>query len=336
MKILIIKLGAIGDVIRTTSILSGLREKHKSCEIDWVTKKEAFDVLKNNKLIDKNYILDNDINNKLKNNIYDLIICLDDDYEACELASSLNCNIVGAYLKNNERVYTKDSSLWFDMGLISRFGKQKADELKAKNKMTYQEIIYKILKLNYKKQEPILNLDGKELDFGKNFAIKDNIKKKDIVIGINTGAGGRWQDKKLSIKETKELIDKLNTRINAKLILFGGPEEKERNKEIKNSAKTKIIDAGCGNSLMEFASLVNLCNILVTSDSLALHIGTALKKKIVVFFGPTSSSEIELYSRGIKIIPKKGCLCCYKPKCDIPPQYDIDEMVKAVKRLLNN
>lgn len=333
MDILIIKLGAIGDVIRTTAILYGLREKYKNCKIDWVTKKESFDILKNNNLIDKIFFINN-TKKILPNKKYDLVINLDDDYEACELASESNAEkLVGAYLSNNKRVYTKDSSLWFDMGLISKFGRQRADELKAKNKRTYQEIMYNILNLEYKKQEPILILNKDDLDFAKEFAQKYNIKKSDIVIGINTGAGGRWEDKKLIEEKTAELIDKLNKEIkNVKLLLFGGPEEVERNKKIKELVKTKIIDAGCDNSLMEFASLVNLCNILLTSDSLALHIGVALKKRIVCFFGPTSPSEIELYSRGKKIIPKKGCLCCYKPKCDVPPEYDVDDMVMAIKR----
>ena len=65
MKILIIKLGAIGDVIRTTSILPGLREKYKDCKIDWLTKKEPYDILKNNTLIDKIYVID-ELKNKLK------------------------------------------------------------------------------------------------------------------------------------------------------------------------------------------------------------------------------------------------------------------------------
>ena len=334
MKILIIKLGAIGDVIRTTSILPGLKSKYKNCKIDWVTKKESFDVLKNNNLVDEIYLIDND--KKIKNKKYDLVVCLDDDLDACRLASGINSKkIIGAYLKNNQRIYTKNSSLWFDMGLLSRFGKQKADALKAKNKKTYQEIMYMILGLKYKKQEPILILDKESLQSAKKFIKKNKIKKSGLIIGINTGAGGRWEDKKLSIEKTAELIDELNNKIkNVKLILFGGPEEKERNEEIKKNIKTKIIDAGCDNSLMEFASLVNLCNVLVTSDSLALHVGVALEKKIVIFFGPTSSSEIELYSRGIKIIPKKGCLCCYKPKCDITPEYDVNEITNAVKKLI--
>lgn len=332
MNILVIKLGAIGDVIRTTSILPGLKGRYKGCKISWVTKKESFDILKNNSLIGNVHLINN--SSEIKGRDYGLVICLDDDYEACELASKASSKkLIGSYLRNSQKTYTKSSSLWFDMGLISRLGRQAADELKAKNKRTYQEIMYKILGLKYRKQGPMLALSEEELNFGKRFAQRNEIKKSDLVVGINTGAGGRWQGKKLSVEEAAELIDKLGNQIkNIKILLFGGPEEKERNKKIKDAVKTEIIDAGCDNSLMEFASLVNLCGVLVTSDSLALHIGTALKKKIIAFFGPTSAAEIELYGRGKKIIPSKGCLCCYKEKCDIPPQYDVNEIVSAVKK----
>ena len=334
MNILIIKLGAIGDVIRTTSILPGLKEKYPNCEIGWVAKKESFGILKNNNLIENIYLIDQNIS-EIKNKKYDLVINLDDDEEACKLTADISSKkIIGAHLKDGKKVYTEDSSPWFNMGLISRFGKQKADDLKALNKNTYQEILYKILDLDYKKQDPILVLNNNETEFGKKFANKNNINNNDLVIGINTGAGGRWEDKKLSIEETAQLIDKLNNEINAKLLLFGGPEEKQRNEKIKSSVKTNIIDAGCNNSLMEFASLVNLCNILITSDSLAMHIGVALKKKIVAFFYPTSAAEIELYSRGTKIIGKGDSYCSYQPKCQEPAKWNIDGMVNGVKELI--
>jgi len=334
MNILIIKLGAIGDVIRTTAILPGLKEKNKDCRIDWVTKKESFDVLKNNNLLNKIYLIDNN-SEKIENNEYDLIINLDDDNEACKLATETNHkDLIGAYLENGKQAYTENSSSWFDMGLISKLGKEKADQLKAHNKKTYQEIMYEILGLDYKNQESILILNDEELKFGKDFAGKNNINQDDLVIGINTGAGRRWKDKKLSEELTSELIDKLNTIKNVKLLLFGGPEEKERNEKIKEEVKTEIIDAGCDNSLMEFASLVDLCNIIVTSDSLAIHIGTALKKKIIAFFYPTSASEIELYGRGAKIIGKGNSYCSYQKDCDSPPKWDTDEMVDGVKSLI--
>ena len=339
MNILIIKLGAIGDVLRTTAVLPALKEKYEDCDIGWVTKPESFDILKNNEFIDKIYLIDEDLKEKLKDDVFDLIMSLDDEDQACELVSGLNSKkIIGAYIKKEGKTYTEDSAPWFDLGLISKFGKEKADELKALNKKTYQEILFSILNIGsgkYKIHRPILNLQKEDLEFAKAFAEKNNIEKKDLVIGINTGAGGRWLDKKLSIEKTAELIDKLSSELKCKLLLFGGEKETERNNKIKNNVKTEIIDAGCSNSLMEFASLVNLCRILITSDSLALHIGVALKKKVVVFFYVTSAAEIELYSRGIKVIGKGDSYCSYQPVCDNPPEYDINEIIEGVKKLMN-
>ena len=306
MKILVIKLAAVGDVLRTTSILPGLKEKYPNSEISWVTKEYPSNLLKNNALIDKmSLIEDKEQINNLKNEEFDLVINLDEEEESCALASQIKTKrMVGAYLKGNKKAYTEDSKEWFDMGLISKYGKERADELKKQNKKTYQEIICNILKI--KNSRPILNLNQEELKFAEDFKIKKGIGNNDYVIGLNTSAGKRWQLKRLSLKKTIELAEKIKEQLNAKLILFGGPEEKERNEKIKGALKDKIIDAGHNNSLLEFAALINLCNILITSDSLALNIGVALKKNVIAFFGPTSATEIGLYGNGKKNSAKNG------------------------------
>lgn len=330
MKILIIKLGAIGDVLRTTSMLPSLREKYPDSNIHWITKKESIPLLENNRHIDKVII----IGEKVIDKDFDIIISLDDDIKACKVMSSLNYKkIIGAYIKDGKIVYTKDSAPWFDMGLISRFGKEKADSLKAKNRETYQKYLFEMLDVKGEKTElPILNLSQKELEFASEFSSKNSLSG--LVIGINTGAGGRWKDKKLSVEKTIRLIDRLNDELDCKIILFGGPLEKERNSKIVSSVNSQVIDAGCDNTLMEFSSLVNLCDILVTSDSLAMHIGIALKKKVVAFFYPTSPWEIELYGRGEKVIYHGKDLCSYKTECDDPADYDVSEIVEAVKSLV--
>jgi heptosyltransferase II len=334
-KILIIKLGAIGDVLRTTAVLAGLKEKYSPCSIYWVTKPEAAPLLKNNPHIDNVIIVSKDLKDELKVQ-FDLVVSMDDENSACELASAVKAKeIVGAYLKDGNRVYTESSAAWFDMGLISKFGKKKADELKLKNIHTYQELLYKILNLEYDKQEPILVLSPKEHEFGKKFASQHRISHSDTVIGINSGAGGRWEDKKLSIGQAAELIVKIKkTFPHAKIILFGGPEEKERNQKIKELAKEEIIDGGCDNSLMEFSSLINLCGLIVTSDSLAMHIAIALCKKVIAFFYPTSANEIELYGRGTKIIWEGKSYCSYQAKCDFKPVINTDKIIQAIKGLL--
>ena len=102
--------------------------------------------------------------------------------------------------------------------------------------------------------------------------------------------------------------------------------------------RATLIDTGCHNSLREFFSLLSLSDILISSDTLALHAALALKKKVVGLFGPTSASEIELYGRGEKVVAPVSCRCCYLPDCDVEPncmESITPEMVfGAVKKLL--
>jgi len=75
------------------------------------------------------------------------------------------------------------------------------------------------------------------------------------------------------------------------------------------------LPAGTENPLRHFAALVDLCDVLVTGDTLALHIGIALRKRLVAYFGPTSDAEIDLYGRGEKVLPTRPCGCYYQNQC---------------------
>ena len=89
--------------------------------------------------------------------------------------------------------------------------------------------------------------------------------------------------------------------VTAQILLFGGPFEKELNKRIIESFGGRVFDAGSDNSLRHFASLIQHCSVVLSADSLAMHIGLATKRRVVVLFGPTSSSEIDLFGLGEKI-----------------------------------
>jgi len=331
MNILIIKLGAIGDVLRTTSILPALKNKYDNSSISWITKKESVDILKDNPYLDEIFIKEELNNTLFQGKTWDLVISLDDDKEACSLASFASTKkLCGTFLKEGTVQYTQNSSPWFDMSLSSKYGKMEADKMKASNTKTYPEILFSMLELgDHKKYPPLLIINKKCSLFAEEFA-KDKIKQGEIVIGINTGAGERWQDKKLSIEKTVELINNLAKNIKATFILFGGPEEVERNKKIMKEVLVPLIDAGCNNSLREFTALINLCTLLFTSDSLSMHIGIALRKKVIAFFYPTSSAEIELYGEGKKIIGKGDSYCSYQQVCDHPPQWDNQEFIDTI------
>ena len=339
--ILIIKCGAAGDVIRTTSILKGLKKKYPSCRITWITSSTNLPLIQHNPLIDVKLALTEHILDELPE-FFDLVISLDDELAQCKIAALKGKNkLIGAYLnENNQRTYTLDTEQWFGMGLLrpkEKGGKEKADQLKKENKKTYQQHLSEML--NVEPSEPILVYSEKERSFAQQFFDHHKLKNHDLIIGLNTGAGGRWKYKKLTEEKTAELALQLQQAFGAKVILFGGPEEMERNKKIMHLTGNKVIDAGCHHSLLAFAALLDLCSILISSDSLAMHIGIALKKQVIAFFGPTPSAEIELYGRGAKLIGHVPCIVCYLSDCDVRPTcmdtITPKEIIEQVKQLIS-
>lgn len=330
MSILVIKLGAAGDIIRTTAILSGLKEKYPKSYIDWVTHSSYQEIIQRNPYIRNTYFIDKD-KEKLLSSYYDLIINCDEDFEACHLASHIFHNyLIGAYLHGKKPVYTPNSAMWFDTGLISRYGLRKANVLKRENDKTYQELWYNVLGISYKKQRPHITLTKENINFAKKFAQKNKINGNNHIIGFNPGSSKRWWDKRMSLGDTVKLGWEIKDRHpEAKIILLGGLEETDRNGLIKKRLPF-LIDSGDKNSIGQFAAIVNLCNTIITSDSLAMHMAVALKKKVIAFFAPTSHKEIELYNNGHKVLPISGCVGCYRKECRIRPIYNIDEMVKLI------
>jgi heptosyltransferase-2 len=135
MNILIIKFGARGDVIRTAYILPGIYKKYTAPRICWYTSEDSFALLRFNPYIGE--ILTPSHARDLSQTEFDLIISLDDENEALSLLEGMCCKeFIGVYLLKGQPVYDDKAAAWFDMGLISRYGKASAVMLKEKVIMT--------------------------------------------------------------------------------------------------------------------------------------------------------------------------------------------------------
>jgi len=70
--------------------------------------------------------------------------------------------------------------------------------------------------------------------------------------------------------------------------------------------------------LYTYMDWLHSCKLVVSNDSLGLHLGIALKKKVVGIIGPTVAREIYMYNMGELIEPDPG-ICpeipCLKPEC---------------------
>jgi len=314
-RILIVKLAAIGDVLRTTPLLSGLKKAYPQSHITWVVDKEAWPLLKNNSAIDRLLAFDFASLIPLEQETFDLVIGLEKEPRGAALASKIKANEkkgFGLGPEGNVYPLNQASEYAFLLGLD--------DELKFfKNKKTYPELIFEIAGLPYEKDEYQLALDPEDLKFAGEFTRRHGLKKGETVIGLNTGAGDVFANKAWTVKGYIQLIKLIQKEPKVRLLLLGGPKEKERNALIKRRTKGAVVDAGCRNTLGEFAALLNLCDIVITGDTTALHMAIALQKKVLAIFGPTCAQEIELYGRGEKIISSLPCAPCYRRHCETSP-----------------
>jgi len=331
MNILIIKVGALGDVVRTSFIAQALKDKYRenNPKITWVTDEKAKPLFINNPYV--NELISKENKKNISNRSWDLVINLEEDEENCRFVSSLNYHeFIGFFWKGEKVLPTSTMQEWYNMSALGK--KPENDILKKKNKKSHRQILGEILNINWKKYEPFLRLNENQRQIAKNFLRIHNIRKDEFVIGINTGSADRWP-KQLSIKKTSELIEKIHKKFNAKILLFGGPNEIERNQEIIQETKAPIISTGCGNDLVEFPALISTCSLFITSDSLGLHIALALKRSTICLLGPTSNAEIDMYSLGEKVIADSTCLCCYKKDCKSMERIKIEEIVKCVDKI---
>ncbi len=254
---------------------------------------------------------------------WDWILSLDDEIPLCELAVALTHRFLsGAFIgQSGTRSYTDDVEPWFGMGLLSRAGKAAADQRKTDNERTHPEIFADMLQIEAGRPE--LPLPSASVAGAQAFASRHGLDRETLVVGLNTGAGGRWTSKGLPVDRVIAYAGALTTALNQPIVflVLGGPPEHERNQEILKGINAlglpaKAIDAGTENELPMFASLVGLSDLLLTSDSLALHIGVAMNVSIVSFFAPTSAAEIELYGLGKKIMSTSDDYCSYSKTAD--------------------
>ena len=313
-RILVIKFDALGDVLRTTSLLPSLIKAYPAAHVTWLTKANAVDLFVNNPMVHEVWWMeDPQIVAKLLSVEFDLVVHPDANPSSAKYASMVRAKIFkGFRCESNGRVCPVDgpSEEWFELGAF--------DDLKKKNTKTYQQIIHDIAGIPYDRSEIVLRLSSEELAFAGSFRARYKLGGFRNVIGLNTGAGGRWTYKKWTLDGYRGLVKELINRESTAVLLFGGPEETERNRAL-SSMSPKVIDTGTNNSLRQFFALMSLPSVVVTGDTMALHVATALKKPTICLFGPTSANEIEDYGRVVKIQPALDCLVCYKMDCDFQP-----------------
>ncbi len=299
-RILIIKLGALGDVIRTTPLMVRLKQEYPDCHITWLTLSP--DILPKNE-IDELYKLDAVSLYTIANSDYDIAINLDKDPEACMLLAEVNAAEKYGFTWNNNHIDAATPAAVHK--LMTGF----FDNLSQQNTKSYLEEIFEICHLDFRLEPYQINLDeGLSEQWRKKIR---TLADGRTVVGLNTGCGPRWNTRLWSEESWISLAVQLR-EAGFYPVFLGGQLEHEKN--LRMSREAAIHYPGHF-SLQEFIALTNACDVIVTQVSMMMHIATALQKQMVLMNNIFNPYEFELYGRGVIVGPPEPCICYYGNSC---------------------
>ena len=337
-RILIIKLAALGDVLRTTPIVPALRKVYPDAHITWVTQPEVLPLLARNSQLNRVLPLDFPSWIVLWAEEFDLILSLDKDAPAASLAVSLKGKVKRGFGWNAQgSLYPLDekAEYAYKLGIDN--------ELKFRiNQKTYQQITFELCELVYAGEEYQWETTPEETEYARLWAKGSGLDRRRPTIGLNTGWGEKFAGKGWRQEHWGNLINRLGDH-DANIILLGGPREIQLNGDLFRQYRWRgsLHNSGTNNALGQFGAIVDLCDLVVTGDTFGMHVAIAKKKKVVALFGSTCQQEIDLYGRGIKLFPTDlPCSPCYKKVCDFSSHEEclkrisVDQVFNGIHGLL--
>ncbi|MBU0977086.1 MAG: hypothetical protein KKD18_01590, partial [Nanoarchaeota archaeon] len=226
MKIALIKLSALGDVIRTLPLAAAIKKKFPESTLTWITKPNAAEVIET----DRN--VDNVMTSKPTED-FDILYNFDIDEQATSLALQISASQKYGFF--SESGYPAAFNLGAEYYLNTLFD----DELKKSNRKTYQQMMFEAAALPYDNTPFSITLSEEEIKKGKEKLTFTT--KGEKTIGIHIGSSPRWPSKAWHEDKIKEFVRELNKK-NYKAIIFGGPEEVEKQQKMISNLREEGIE----------------------------------------------------------------------------------------------
>jgi len=315
-KILIISLDALGNVLDNTPILHAIKRKYPVSTIYWMTMPNAEKILFNNELIDKLFLWTDESRMIARNIEYDIVMNADKSVYACAFANEIKAKTKLGFVLNQDGKIVPANQSAMESFILGIDDQKKFRE----NTKTGVEIIHDVFELKYERDRYLFKFTDEENIFINDYKNKINYDKSKIYVGFNTGCSELFPNKKMTIEQHIFLINEIIKNDKYVVVLLGGREDTERNQKIYDAfdekQKSKIINTPSTEGIRRGACYMEIPDIIISGDSFGMHLGIALKKYIICWFGLSCHQEIELYDYGVKLYPESlECSPCWKRVC---------------------
>ena len=292
-KVLIIRCGAIGDVLHTSEVFRSMKRAKSDIEIHYLTTAVPAKMLSADKDIDKIITTDKvdyrhvfELAKVLKKENYDVIF---------NLQPSLKLRLL-TFLTGAKHVYNYDKNP--DIHAVRNFFDTAGGNIKG---------------LEFK-NDLSLNIPENVIDDVRNKLPSD---KKFIV--VTTQAGPVREGKKWRVEKFKDLILKILNKYDVNIILSGTKDELASLSVFENIHPNVYIYAGCFD-ILESAAMFSMAEYVIGADTGPLHIASATHHPVcIALYGAMAIYRTGLLGENNYSVKssKLGCIPCRKKFCKL-------------------
>ncbi|MEE9500048.1 MAG: glycosyltransferase family 9 protein [Candidatus Omnitrophota bacterium] len=335
-NILIIKIGASGDVILAVPSLRAIRRKFPKSKIKLLVGIDNKEIFMNSPFIDEIIVCDFrerdkglagllGLARKLRTENFDIVVDLQNNKKS-HILSFLSC---------------APKRYGYDNGKLSFLLNRKIKDVAPFiDPITHQSKVLGLLGI-YNIDKRLELWPSKEDEaWADNFLKSHWIKTDTKLVAINIGSSPRWITKLWPPEYFAEVCNKLAKDFGIRAVLIGLEKRTTRIEKFLKHAKCKPINALARTNIPRLASLVKRSSLLLSSDSAPIHVATGVGTPYVAFFGPTDPERHLAPTENYTVIKKDlKCSPCYHTYCNrgymcmrsIKP----DEVYEAVLKLLD-
>jgi lipopolysaccharide heptosyltransferase II len=313
-NILIIKPGAIGDLLQMTPVIRALKEKYRSAAVSLlVGSSQTAELFKHHADVHETIVYDKkgeqrsipalmNLWKRLRQNKYDLVL---------------------NFQRSNVKTWILASAAFPCQVLVYH---------KAKNRNIHAVVNYlgTLAPLGIHAADPHLELTPGAED--RAFALQLLSSQKSgakPLIALNPGAShevNRW-----GTEHFAALADMLVQKLDARVIIVGGPGDVKLAEEIAAKAGSKPLLLAGKAGLLQLGALLEQCDVLVSGDTGPLHLATAVGIPVVALFGAADPVRTGPVGKGHIVVraEKVPCVPCRSRTCSNPRYLECMEKISA-------
>lgn len=347
-KILILRLSAVGDVLRTLPAVMALRENFPSSQIAWVVEEPSKTLLESQPEIDRVILLPRKRWTEGMKSIGKLWKTLK---EMSQFVLELRKEKFDFVLDFHGII--KSGMISFLSGSPKRIGYDRKSSKEGnfllsnikvklpKEKISRYQRNFALLKavgLEVKDFDARLHIPQRDKAYVESFFNRLNPPLRKPSIAIHAGTNPKAAFKRWMPGHYAQLADRLVRELDATVIFTWGPEELDSVEAIRKEMTEQSVLGPGTESLTQLGELFRHCDLYLGGDTGPMHIASLMGTPVLVIYGPTDPIFHEPLGRHKKVRKEVGCNPCRNRSCkDLKclKSITVDDVFKATKEILS-